>query len=188
MKQSMKMLTILLAMNCGALAIEYKVDPAASQISFSGTNSGEPFQGKFEKWDASIQFDPESLNTSKVSVSIDTSTAKTGNAQYDGTLPSDDWFAVKSFPKAQFVSKTIVKNAEGSYTMEGTLQIRDKVVPVKFQFLLTPADLSKAPITTSFSLSLDRLAFDMGKKSDPKADFVGKEIKLDVTLKANPVK
>ena len=170
---------------CPAYGAEYKVDPVSSMIAFSGTNSGNPFKGTFDKWEATIHFHPNNLSSSKISVTIDTASAKTGDGMYDGTLPTEDWFDVKTYPKAQFDSTTISKNPDGSYTMEGTLKIRDKSIPIKFLFTLTPANLSTPPIKSVFSLTLDRLAFDLGKKSDPKAEWVSREIKLEVTINAS---
>ncbi len=176
-----RMLIVLCLTITPVMAADYKVDPVSSKIEFSGVNSGTPFKGTFEKWDAIIHFDPKDLQESKISVVIDMASAKTGNAMYDGTLPSIDWFDVKTYPKAQFESQTIVKNDDGSYLMQGTLKIREKSIPVKFSFSL---DLS-TPVKTVFSITLDRLAFDIGKVSDAKGDYVSKEIKIDVTLSAS---
>jgi len=39
-------------------------------------------------------------------------------------------------------------------------------------------------VKAHFTLTLDRLAFDIGKQSDAKAEWVSRDIVLDVTLLA----
>ena len=182
----LKLAALLLLFSFNATAADFAVDPAQSSIAFSGTHVGNKFTGKFEKWDATIKFDPANLATSKIEVTIDTTSAKTGNSMYDGTLPTADWFDVKKFPQAKYVSTDIRKNEDGSFTAKGDLTIRDKTQSIMFTFKL-PADLKTAPITTSFSLPLDRIALGLGATSDAKAEWVGKDITLDVNISAKPI-
>ncbi|MCE2926314.1 MAG: YceI family protein [Rickettsiales bacterium] len=175
------------ALWCGffsiAHAAEYIVDKAASSIAFSGTHAGKPFKGTFGTWDAAITFDAANLAASSVKVTIDTASAKTGDAMYDGTLPTADWFDVKNHPQATFISESIEKK-EAGYSAKGTLTIRGKAVPVAFDFALS--DLAAPPVKTTFTLTLDRLAHDIGLKSDAKAEWVSKDIPISVTLAASP--
>lgn len=167
-----------------AFARPYTVDYGQSRITFSGTHAGKPFNGAFEKWAAEISFDPAKLPESRITVTVDTASAKTGNAMYDGTLPTADWFDVKKHPQARFVSNTIAAEPEGRYTVNGVLAIRNTSVPVKFAF--SPGDLNASPVKTSFTMILDRLAFGIGQKSDPGAKWVSQSIPLDITLVAKP--
>ena len=166
-----------------AHAAEYVVDKTQSKIEFSGTHAGKPFKGAFGVWDAVIVFDAANLAASSVKVTIDTASAKTGDAMYDGTLPTADWFDVKNHPQATFTSESISKK-DGSYMAKGLLTIRGKAVPVAFDFALS--DLTAPPVKTTFTVTLDRLAHDIGLKSDAKAEWVSKEIPITVTLKASP--
>ncbi len=175
---------LFLASHLPAFAAEYVVDKAQSKIAFSGTHAGKAFKGTFGTWDAVIQFDDANLAASSVKVTIDTASAKTGDSMYDGTLPTADWFDVKNHPQANFVSESITKKADGGYNAKGQLTIRGKSVPVAFDFALS--DLAAPPVKTNFTLTLDRLAHDIGLKSDAKAEWVSKEIPLDITLVASP--
>jgi polyisoprenoid-binding protein YceI len=166
-----------------AMAAPYAVDYKASSIGFSGTHAGNAFSGSFGKWTAAIDFDAAQPEASHAEVSIDTASAKTGNAMFDGTLPTPDWFNVKAFPKARFVSSAFHKNADDSYTAEGELTIRDKTQHVSFPFTLTP-DAANPVVATTFTLTLDRLAFGLGADSDPKSEWVGRDITVSVKLSA----
>jgi polyisoprenoid-binding protein YceI len=165
-------------------AKDYVVDKAKSRITFSGSHAGNAFEGSFEKWDAQISFDPANLPASSVRVTVDTASAKTGNAMYDGTLPTSDWFDAKAHPKAVFQSESIAAKEGGGFTAKGTLTIRQKTVPVQFDFAFI--DAKATPLETSFTLTLDRLAFGLGEKSDAKAEWVSKDMALKIAVVASP--
>jgi polyisoprenoid-binding protein YceI len=168
-----------------AAAAEYKIDATQSTLTFSGTHAGNIFNGVFKKWTGKILFDAKHLETSSLDVTIDTTTAETGNVLYDLTLPTEDWFAVKAYPAATFKSVYISKNSLGSYTVAGTLTIRNIQKPIRFTFTLTPDDESSPTAKVTFTLPVDRLAFDIGKDSDAKADWVGRTIDIHGVVIAN---
>jgi cytochrome b561 len=160
------------------------VDKDKSTLGFSGMHAGKPFQGVFERWDARIRFDPDDLKASAVEVSVDTQSARTGDAMVDGALPTPDWFDVKTHPQAHFISDAISAREEGGYRAEGRLTLRGATHPVAFDFTLS--DLAAPPVTTRFSLELDRVAFGIGMKSDGKAEWVSQKIAIQVSLSAHP--
>lgn len=167
-----------------ALAETYIVDPNASQIEFAGTHAENPFKGVFEIWEARIVFDPDALAASSLKAEFDLASAKTGNAMYDGTLPQGDWFNIAQHPKASFASKTITKNSDGSFKADGDLTLRGITKPLAFDFTLS--DLSKAPVTAAATFTIDRLAYEIGKGSDPGAEWVGQNITVTINLSAAP--
>lgn len=173
-----------LSLTAPAIAARYKTDNTTSTLAFSGTHADTPFTGKFEHWQADIAFDPAKLSESHIHVVIHTASAKTGDRMYDGTLPTADWFAAENFPTATFKSTAIRANTDGSYTAEGNLTIRDMTKPVSFTFTLKPEELTGGHVTTRATLTLDRLAFDIGAKSDPNAEWVSRDIALVVDLMA----
>jgi len=173
-------LGMLLALAVPAMAADYKVDTQKSSIRFSGEHAETPFKGAFEEWQASISFDPEKLETSKLDVTIDTKSAKTGNAMYDGTLPSEDWFDVEAYPHARFVSESIERAKDGSYNAKGTLTIRDVTKPFTLPFTLKDVDATGKKAEANAAFKINRLSFDLGKESDGSADWVSRDI--DVRL------
>lgn len=162
-----------------AQAASYKVDEKTSSIGFSGTHAGSQFSGKFNKWDARLDIDPKNLTESCIEANFDITSAATGNAMYDGTLPTADWFNSKAHPKGRFVSTAITANKDGSYTAEGKLTLRGVTQPTKFNFNLTEQGfLSQGVIT------LDRIAYSIGKESDSKAQWVSKDISVQIYVDA----
>jgi polyisoprenoid-binding protein YceI len=167
-------------------AASYAIDHEKSSVAFSGTHAGEDFKGVFKTWSAEIEFDATDLAASKIDADFDLSTATTGNAMYDGTLPQADWFNVKEYPKGEFNSRMITANDDGTYQAEGDLTLRGITQPVSFAFRVT--DLNQQPVRVQASLPIDRLDYGIGKKSDPAAEWVSQTITvtLDIVAQRQP--
>lgn len=167
-----------------AFAADYTVDPEHSKIRFSGTHADEKFEGEFETWTATISFDPDNLKSSMMEVAIQTASAQTGNAMYDGTLPKADWFATEKYPEATFKSDEIIGAGNDAYHVKGTLTMRGISQPAEFTFTAPKDELAKGEITTESTLKVDRLAYDIGKDSDGEAEWVSREIQIMLFIKA----
>jgi polyisoprenoid-binding protein YceI len=175
-------LALLLAGTASALAAPWSVDPAQSEIAFSGTHAGRTFKGVFQSWAATIDFDPDAPETGKVEVVVDLSTARTGDGTYDRTLPQKDWLDTTASSKATFASNAIRKgDTAGQYVADGTLTIRGKTQPVTLPFTLT-TDGDKARM--SGRTVLKRLDYGIGQSSDGNGGFVSLEIPVDVKVAA----
>ncbi len=176
----MKLLTTcLLLLSFPLMAAPYQINYEESTIEFSGTHAGDEFTGEFEKWNAEIDFDVNNTDNSSVIVTFDTASAKTGNAMYDGTLPAADWFDVKNYPEATFTSTSFAKNDDG-YSVTGDLTIRDITHPITFDFELN----GDAPTIMTAEFPINRLKFDIGKKSDGDAEWVGQTITMNLKISA----
>lgn len=168
-----------------ALAFPFKVDKSKSHISFSGTHAGKLFTGEFADWTTKITFSPDDLGSSHIKTDISVRSATTGNRMYDGTLPQSDWFDVTNYPEAHFESTALQATEDDHiFMMEGNLTIRNITKPVSFPFTLTENE--NETITATATLPIRRLDFDIGKKSDPDAEWVGKEITITLDITARP--
>jgi cytochrome b561 len=159
----------------------WKVVPAASSITFSGTHAGSAFTGKFGQWAAQIAFDPADLAHSSARVVIATATGKTGDGLRDTSLSQEEWFDPAHFPRATFATTKIVAAGPGRYVADGVLTIKGKAVPVKLPFTLK---IVGTTATMNGSVAVDRLAFGMGAQSDPQGAFVSKQIGLTIAVTA----
>jgi polyisoprenoid-binding protein YceI len=165
-----------------SFAQDYTIAKDQSILTFGGTHAGNAFVGKFENWDAVISFNPDDLPNSSLKASFDTVSAKTGNAMYDGTLPQSDWFDSKTTPTAHFVSREIVQISDNQYKAKGDLTIRSVTKPIEFDF--TTSDLSQDTVKVTGTFQIDRLAYNIGLKSDPKSEWVSQMIDVSMTLTA----
>ncbi len=181
----MKIITVLviLILSLPASAASYKIDYEKSSLNFSGKHAGKEFKGTFKKWQADIIFDATDLASSKITATFETKSANTGNVLYDRTLPQVDWFNIAEYPSATFTSKTITTNEDGTYKAEGTLKLRNIEKPFTFNFTLK--DPGKEVVSAKASFKINRLEFDIGKQSDPNAEWVSKEISMDLNLTAS---
>lgn len=166
-------------------AEEYNIDYSQSEITFSGQHASKDFKGSFKTWDADIFFDRSDLPGSNIKATFDLSTAKTGDKLYDGTLPQSDWFDVKNYPQGIFESTSIIETEEKNiYRMTGNLTLRGIAQSLDFLFLLH--DLGNDQVKAKAEFLINRLDYDIGKKSDPTADWVSEDITLNFTIIASP--
>lgn len=172
---------IIAASPAMAAPAAWNVIPAASSISFTGSQAGTPFTGKFGQWNAQIAFDPADLPHSSARVTILTASGKIGDGMKDASLGQADWFDPEHFPRATFVTSKISAAGPGRYVADGVLTIKGKAVPVKLPFTLTIAGNNA---TMKGTTNVDRLAFGMGATSDPSGQWVSKQIALTIALTA----
>ncbi len=159
----------------------WTVDKGASHIGFQGAMNGQAFTGGFSRWDAKIAFDPNNPTASKVTAVIDTGSAKTGDETRDEALPTDDWFSIKAFPRATFVTRKITAAGPGHYVAQGDLTIRNATHPVTLPFtLVITGDTAKM----SGSLPLDRSAFDVGEGQFKTGDTVALKVQVNIAITA----
>ena len=175
----------LLALTPAALfaqAAEWNVDRGASAIRFSGTHAGREFNGRFGQWTARVRFDPANLKESRIIVVIDTSSATTGDRVQETTLVNPEWFDSANHRFANFRSTSISSLGGNRYSARGLLEIKGKETPVTLPFTL---DINGNRARGAGTLTLDRIALGLGTKSDPKAQWVGKNIELSINVTAN---
>jgi polyisoprenoid-binding protein YceI len=132
----MKLRTSLLALSAilfatlPALAQNYAIDPAHSEINFSIKHMAiSTVRGRFAIKSGSIVFDAKDAAKSSVIAVIDVTTVDTGVAQRDGHLKSPDFFDTTKFPTATFTSSS-VKRAGTGYEVTGELTLHGVTKPV----------------------------------------------------------
>jgi len=129
--------------------------------------SADP-SGSFKKMEGTIEFNEQSLETSKFNFSIAISSIKTGNGMRDKKAQTEEWFSSKKFPAIKFTSTTIEKEGD-LYKITGDLTLKGitKVYVVN-------AKKSGSGNTISFagSINVNRMDFKIGKKSDVVPDIM----------------
>jgi cytochrome b561 len=163
----------------------WQVDKGRSSIDFSGTQSGTAFKGRFGQWDAAIQFDPADLAHSSARVTIGMASAKTGDATQDATIPQGEWFDTARFPRATFTATKFSAAGKDRYVGQGTLTIKGKALPVSLPFSLT---IQGGVATMKGQLKVDRIAYDIGAKTDATGAFVSRQIAIDIAVTARRAK
>ena len=68
----------------------------------AGPSRGEPFDGRFKTFTATVSHDPANVAATKISADIDVASVDTQNAERDETLAGAAFFDFKRFPTAKF--------------------------------------------------------------------------------------
>lgn len=164
-----------------AFAASWTIDAAKSGLGFTGSQSGSAFSGKFARWDGKIDFDPANPATGHALITIDMTSAATGDKQKDESLPQSDWFDVKSFPKAVFEATSFRAKGGNAYEAVGKLTIRNQSKDVVMPFTL---DVTGDQAHAKGHLDILRGDYGVGQGSWKSAEFVALEVGVAFDLTA----
>ncbi len=168
-----------------AAVTSWTVDKAASRIAWSTTFQGEAINGGFAGYSAQITFDPDKLDKSHVKVAIDLSSVASGDNDRDGTLKSDQFFNVASFPKAVYEASKFTKSDATHFIAHGKLSLHGVSRPLDLPFSLT---INNGSADMSGAIDLDRTAFSVGSGDYAKTDAIPAVVKVNITVKAKASK
>lgn len=113
--------------------VKYKFDieGAHAFIQFKIKHLGYSWLlGRFNQFDGSFILDEENPKNSKVEVTIETKSLDTNHAERDKHLRDTDFFSVKEFPEATFVSKNVEALSDKSGKILGDLTLKGVTKPV----------------------------------------------------------
>jgi polyisoprenoid-binding protein YceI len=166
-------LASILAQGANAAAKTYKLSGENTKIDFVGAKTDGSHKGQFKKLKGTASVDGDAT-TLKLDVTIDLNGMETDNAKLTGHLKSPDFFEVKRYPEAKFVSTSLAKGKNG-YTLSGKLTLKDKTEEVSF-----PADVvaDDKGIKLNAKFKIDRnkwgISYGAGKIND--------EVAIEVSL------
>ncbi|MFN7109684.1 MAG: YceI family protein, partial [Brevundimonas sp.] len=159
----------------------WTIDRAASSIAFGGTQSSAAFKGRFEQWAGQIRFDPEDLAGSKAVITVQTTSARTGDATQEGSLQGAEWFDTGQYPTARFETMGFRALGGDRYQATGRLRIKTTSLAVVLPFTFRE---SAGVATVEGRLELDRTALNLGLESDATGDWVSKMIGVQIKVSA----
>lgn len=170
-------------------AKKWEMIPAESSITFHGKQMGSDFAGTFPRFSAEIHFDAADLSASRVTATIDVTSAESGDAERDSNLKSPEWFDIKTFPAARFETTGFRRTDEDSFEANANLTIRDITLPVVLPFTLeiTKDDSGKEKAVMKGSLTLDRSKFSLGTGDWADPGIITNEVPVDVIVAATAV-
>ncbi|ADZ71227.1 YceI family protein [Polymorphum gilvum] len=162
-----------------AAAADWAVDAADSSLAFTARQGDTAVPGRFERFEVAITLDPQDLSGASISVTVDTASVATEDAQVGATLASDGWLSTAAFPTAAFAS-TAVRRIEGErYEAEGTFTLRGVSMPLVLPFTLAiDGDTAKAAGAVTL------LRADYGVGAGIPADTVGAQVEVSFALTA----
>jgi polyisoprenoid-binding protein YceI len=152
----------------------FTLDGKNTKIEFTGTKPGGKHVGGFKDLTGTATgADATSL---KLEVEIDATSMYTDTPKLTNHLKSADFFEVKTYPKAKFVSTKIEKAADG-YTITGDLTLHGKTKSISF-----PAGIKVGAEAVSLSSTFKINRQDFGITYG--AGKVDDDVTLKVTVNA----
>ncbi|CAG2141899.1 YceI family protein [Cupriavidus plantarum] len=152
-----------------------QVDTAKSAVTATARQIGVPMEGKFRKFDATVDFDPNKLATSSAKIEIDVSSFEIGDAETSKEVKGREWFDAAKYPKATFQSTSIKSSGAGKLDVAGKLTIKGKTVDV-----VVPATYRQDAAGQVFDgvLPIKRTAFNIGEGEWKDTSVVADDVQI----------
>jgi len=161
-----------------AHASEWTVAPATSTVTFVGEQQGAKFNGKFEEFTATIDFDPAAPASGSITGVVVLESVDTKDYDRDASLVDPDWFDVANHPEARFESTSIEATGDGSFVAHGNLTLKGKTKATDLSFTFVQNGNSA---TFDGKLAVNRFDFNVGAGWND-TYMVGKDVAVEVKL------
>lgn len=114
---------------------QYVLDPNHASLIWKINHLGfSTFVGRFNDFDASLDFDPENIENSTVEVVINTAGLDINNPEFAEELRGDNWFDVETFPQAVFRTTSFVEAVDDdTFVFAGDLTLLGTTAPVNLE-------------------------------------------------------
>lgn len=113
----------------------YTLDPEHATLLWKINHLGfSTFIGRFNSFDASLDFDPENIEAADLEVIIDVAAVDINNPEFAEELRGPDWFDVESYPQAIFRTTSFVEAVdEDTFIFQGDLTLLGNTAPVNLE-------------------------------------------------------
>jgi len=158
----------------------YVFDRAHSEINFVAEALLLSAHGFFGQFDADVQIDPQNLENSSISFTIDAASINTRNDRRDNHLRSADFFDVANHPQITFVSKKITRVDDTNVIITGDLTIRGTTktidVPTRIVFFRDGRGRFKG----QFQINRQEFGVNYNSRMNPIEDVVSVQFDLNL--------
>ena len=174
-----------------AQAATYTVDVDHTSVSFKVKHIFSKAQGRFNKFQGTIDYEPGKPETWTTSGSIDVASIDTNVPERDKHLRSADFFDVEKYPTIEFKS-TGVKNAtENSAKLEGLFKMHGVEKPVVLDVTVNGAGKDpwgnmRAAFTATTRINRKDFGMIWNQALDTGGVLVGEDV--DIVLEIEAIK
>ncbi|MCC2658858.1 MAG: polyisoprenoid-binding protein [Panacagrimonas sp.] len=135
------------------------VDAGKSRITATFTQMNVPVDGRFQRFNGSVNYDPANVAASSAELGIDTASFDIGDEEYNAEVRKQEWFDSKAHPTATFRSSAIRSLGANRFEATGTLSLKGKTQTVK-----APVSVKTEGASRRFEgeLPISRAAFGLG--------------------------
>lgn len=122
-----------------AMAAEtYYTDQGHTEVRFGWNHAGVSMQtGEFTTANGKLVLDPDNVEQSSVSVTIDAASVSTGFGPLDDHLKNEDFLEVTTYPEITFESTSVERTGDDTADVTGNLTIHGVTKPVTLKTTLT---------------------------------------------------
>lgn len=167
----------------------WTIDPRASSLTFSATQTGAFVNGRFPAWSGNIVLDPASLAGARIDIAIQMPPMTAGNQDVDSLMKGTNFLDVRKFPEARFVATTVAALGGDRYEARGKLTLRDVTRDVTLPFTLAIVDNPAQPgtlrATARGKLIIKRLDYGVGQNEWAGTGQVANEVTIDLNVVAS---
>ena len=110
----------------------YKLDPDHASLVWKINHLGfSTFLGRFNSFEASLDFDPENVEAAALEVVIDTTSLDINNEEFAEELRGSNWFDTETFPQAVYRTTGLKETVdEDTFVFSGELTLLGVTAPV----------------------------------------------------------
>ena len=162
--------------------VHYVFDQSASKVSWVGSKVTGKHDGGFATFKGIVDVADGQAEKGKVDVDIDATSLTTDTEKLTGHLKSPDFFDVKAFPKATFVSTKIEKGGDkgATHTITGNLTIKGITKSVTFP---ATVKLTGDAADVDAEFAINRRDFSLNYAGMPN-DLIRDDVVIKLTIRA----
>jgi polyisoprenoid-binding protein YceI len=147
---------------------QYSLDPTHATLLFKIQHLGlSTYIGRFNQFDASLEFDPNNITEARLSAIIEIGSLDINDADLKGDLMGRSWFHQVKYPQAVFESNAVNPISDTEFEFKGILNWRgvQKPITVSATFHGGANNILTGKYTLGFSAqgSFSRSDFGMDK-------------------------
>lgn len=155
-----------------------------SRLDFVSKQMGVPVNGRFQRFQAELNFDPLHPEAARGTVSVELASIDTGSTEANDEVKGKDWFFVKNFPLARFEIRSVKALGGNRFEIRGPLTIRniarDIAVAATFR-----VDNGLGLFVGNYVLKRLDFGIGAGEWGDP--DTVANEVEVRFSLALQPL-
>jgi polyisoprenoid-binding protein YceI len=176
-------LTAMAETSSSANAQRWVAHPDNSSITFTATQEGAEFTGRFHKFSVALKLHPlgNAFELEQLTTVIQLASVDTQYQERDDYLAEEDWFYTQLWPEARYLSEDIRQIDADHYIAEGTLTLRGVSLPMQVKLEITIAANGERGQLNG-SAVVNRLDFGVGQGDWESTEWVGASVSVEFEL------
>lgn len=160
----------------------WTLDPAHASATWSIRHLGLSwYTARFDRIEASLDFDPADPESARVTAIIDAASVSTGDPDFDKTLRGGGWFDTDTHPEIVFRSTRIEVTGETTGRIHGDLTVKGVTRPAVLETefyggLFNPLE-GRRTLGFGADLIIDRTEFGVGRLP---GNFIGDDVHVRI--------